>query len=94
MPLGLRGIASTNRTATGCLKRANLPSQCFRTASSVSSGSFFTTTANGDSPHFWDGMPMTAVSVMPGRPMITFSISAGYTFSPPEMIMSLMRSWM
>ena len=35
---------------------------------------------------------MTATSATAGWPVITLSTSAGYTFSPPETIMSLSRS--
>ena len=38
------------------------------------------------------GRPITATSGTPGWARMTFSISAGYTFSPPVMIMSLIRS--
>ena len=37
---------------------------------------------------------MTATSAIPSWAMRAFSTSAGYTFSPPEMIMSFTRSWM
>ena len=46
------------------------------------------------SPHFSSGTPMTATSAIAGWPMRTFSTSAGYTFSPPDTIMSFTRSWM
>ncbi len=53
-----------------------------------------TTMALAVSPHFSWGTPMTATSAMPGCFISTFSTSAGYTFSPPDTIMSFTRSWM
>ena len=51
-------------------------------------------TAQAHSPHFADGWPITPTSRTPGCAYSTSSTSAGYTFSPPEMIMSFERSLM
>src|SRR6266545_372458 len=46
----------------------------------------------GTSPYTGCGAPMTAASRTASSPASTDSISLGYTFSPPRMIMSLIRS--
>ena len=51
-----------------------------------------TTMASTASPHWSDGMPMTATCATAGWPAMAFSTSAEYTFSPPVTIMSLTRS--
>src|SRR6185369_7910912 len=55
---------------------------------------FQTTYATGVSPQRSDGTPTTATSATAGWAASTLSTSAGYTFSPPVMIMSLTRSLM
>ena len=51
-----------------------------------------TTIALTVSPQRSSGTPITAASASAGWAASTFSTSAGYTFSPPVMIMSLARS--
>jgi hypothetical protein len=51
-------------------------------------------TARPTSPHRSFGTPITAASATSGSWYSTFSTSAGYTFSPPEMYMSFQRSTM
>ena len=62
--------------------------------SATSTPGLRTTMAFGVSPHLSSGTPITATSAMAGCDMSTFSTSAGYTFSPPDTIMSFTRSWM
>jgi hypothetical protein len=93
-PLGFLGMSVANTTAFTNLKGASLPLHHSMTSASVSESSLRTTTASGDSPHFADGTPMTPTSATPGWDSTTFSISAGYTFSPPEISMSFTRSMM
>ena len=50
------------------------------------------TKATGTSPRRSSGMPTTATWTTPSSVEITRSTSAGETFSPPGLIMSLMRS--
>ena len=49
------------------------------------------TKAPTSSPNFGLAMPATCTSFTPGRVSRNSSISRGYTFSPPRMIMSLIR---
>ena len=58
----------------------------------MSDGSLRTTTAEGDSPQRSEGCAITATSSTPGWARMASSTSAGYTFSPPVMIMSVSRS--
>src|SRR5262249_53391595 len=51
-----------------------------------------TTIAFTVSPHRASGTPMTATSATAGCSASVFSTSAGYTFSPPVIIMSFTRS--
>ena len=51
-------------------------------------------TARIDSPHFPCGTPITAHSSTSGCSMIDDSTSGEYTFSPPGLIMSFLRSRM
>ena len=51
-----------------------------------------TTTAWTRSPHSSSGTPITAQEATSGCLASAFSTSTEYTFSPPETIMSLIRS--
>ena len=51
-----------------------------------------TTIAWTASPHFSDGIPITATCSTAGCDAIAFSTSTEYTFSPPVTIMSFTRS--
>src|SRR5262245_7189531 len=93
LPFGLRGSASRTSTCSGAL---NLASRA-RTHSRTSSGSSRapgrgTTQAFTTSPYTRSGTPTTAASRTPGWPHRTSSTSTQYTFSPPRLIMSLIRS--
>jgi hypothetical protein len=80
-------------------RRAFVPARC-AFAKAMTSGAVTgsaegcrTTTALTVSPHRGDGTPITGTSLIPGCAIRTFSTSIGYTFSPPETIMSLIRSF-
>ena len=95
LPVAVRGISpsSTNTTRAGHLKPAMRSRHQSRSSASVAAlPCCSTTTASGVSPHFSCGTPTTATSRTAGCWPITLSTSEGYTFSPPLMIMLLLRS--
>src|SRR5262249_28759781 len=93
LPFGFRGSASRTSTCSGAL---NLASRA-RTHSRTPSGSSRapgrgTTQAFTTSPSTRSGTPPPAASRPPGWPHRTSSTPTQYTFSPPRLIMSLIRS--
>src|SRR6056297_1333495 len=90
LPCALIGSASTKRTCFGSLYLARRSAQW----ASSSSGSALAPaqsriTARPACPHFSSSTPTTAAAATSGRSHSTFSTSAGWTFSPPEIYMSL-----
>src|SRR3954470_1037704 len=95
LPVAVLGSSATYRTSLGTLNPARRSRSVARSASpSWGAPGAGTTTAMPTSPQCGWGTPMTATSCTSGSSSITDSTSAGYTFSPPEMIMSLYRSRM
>src|SRR5581483_1642341 len=92
LPSELRGTSATKRTEAGTLKRASRSVHQATSSSSVTSSA--TTNAAPTSPQRSCGTPTTAASRTCGCSCSTASTSAGYTFSPPEMYMSLSRPLM
>src|SRR6195256_2290431 len=93
LPDGLRGRLSRMMSCLGTLNDARRLRQCsVRAASSSAVLSASTTTATGRSPQRSSGMPMTATSRTCGSSSMTRSTSEDSIFSPPEMIMSFLRS--
>src|SRR5690348_6014546 len=91
LPAAVRGRPATIFTDRGTLKRASRELQCALIVSTSSEDpDSSTTNAAPVSPHFASGTPMTATSLMPSNSAIAASTSAGYTFSPPDINMSLM----
>jgi hypothetical protein len=87
--------SGVSRNSTERLSPAICVRQCAITVSAVRfAPAPATMTAWTVSPYFLSGIPITATSATPGIKEITFSTSAEYTFSPPEVIMSLSRSTM
>ena len=73
-------------------KEASLPFNCACRAAASGAGSLsITTTAITSSPRSGCGTPITAASATPGRSHSARSTAAGAMFSPPRMIMSLLR---
>src|SRR5262245_52222645 len=92
LPEAVFGISVTKTKRRGRLKLASSPlaRQCRSSMSAVSPGAA-TTNATTRSPHFSSGSPITATSFTPSRRARTSSISTGWMFSPPLMIMSSTR---
>src|SRR5204862_197314 len=90
--LGAAGSASRKAIALGTLKGARRSAACARSSSAVTDASARSTTvATTASPHSSSGRAWTAASATAGCSTSTASTSAGATFSPPLMIVSLLR---
>jgi alkanesulfonate monooxygenase len=93
LPEAVRGSDSVITTDTGTLKRARRALQCAMAASGSSAvPGRSTMNALPTSPHFSSATPITALSATWSNSASAASTSAGYTFSPPEMYMSFLRS--
>src|SRR5439155_268591 len=93
LPEAVLGISRTNTTRRGRLNdaRSAAPRQKASSASKLRPGALGTTNATTRAPHRSSGSPTTATSRTPGCRASTSSISTGWTFSPPLMIMSSTR---
>ena len=86
---------SPNSTRLGVLKPARYLRQWAMISSAVTCArSFSYTKAHGTSPHFGSGCATTAAAMTAGCRYSTSSTSMEEMFSPPEMMMSLLRSRM
>src|SRR3954471_23833576 len=84
---------SPNTTAFGTLKPARCFLQCATMSAAVTfAPAFSSTKAQGVSPHFGSGLATTAAASTSGWRYSTSSTSIDEMFSPPEMMMSLLRS--
>ena len=95
LPLTVLGSSSTKTTRLGFLNPASRSRAVPMISASVAvMPSRRTMTAVTFSPHFGSGSPTTAASATDGCVYSTSSTSREYTFSPPVMIMSFIRSTM
>jgi hypothetical protein len=93
LPVAVLG-SGPNTTVFGTLKCA-MRARHHATMSAAATGSapaFSATNAHGVSPHFASGRATTAASITCGCRYRHSSTSSELTFSPPVMMMSLLRS--
>ncbi|MNV88218.1 hypothetical protein D3C71_1824030 [compost metagenome] len=87
--------SSPKRTARGTLKPGSSSLQCAMISSAVAvQPALSSTKAQGVSPHLGSGMATTATAATAGWRYSASSTSMLEMFSPPEMMMSLLRSLM
>src|SRR6266571_991144 len=95
LPTKVFGNSARNSTCLGTLNFASRCRQCSRSSVAVAdTPSFSTTKASIFSPRRSWGMPTTQASLTFGCPQRHSSTSRGYTFMPPDLIISFLRSRM
>src|SRR5262249_35970847 len=90
LPVGVRGMLSTRWTTLGTLNGARWCLQCVSTSASESSAAG-TTAAATSWPYFTSGIAYATASDTAGCRRSAASISSGEMFSPPRIMISLIR---
>ena len=91
MPVHVRDSSSTTTMRVGQRPRTSRSRQWRSTSAAVTAEGSPSTTAATTSPHSSSASPKTNTSRTPGSVAITFSTSAGLTFSPPLTIIASAR---